>query len=556
MLESRETLEARLAAATEVKSRIEALNALSRALAFSESGPAANFAREAIELCGQAEFTDQPYREGLAEAHFNRARACVQLSEYGEAMEALLAAAPLYDALGDRAGAMWVQNEFGRICYFLSDYPAALEHYLRVQELARELGNTNRQAGALHNIGLIHSSTGAPEEAVKCLSEGLRIGEAAGDRWVQAFLLGGLAEVSFHLRRYRDTLQYGRRSVALARELAIANLVHGSLLPVAWAHFELGEDQSAGTALDEALASALAAGDQRGRSEVRRAQGEQENRRGRHPEALALLGEALSLAEILGEQALVASCCLALTEAYRAQGDFAAALAHHERFHRADKQVFNEKSDLRLNTLHVIHRLEKMRRETELYQLHNASLQEEIEERRRIQDALEHHANHDSLTGRLNRRAFFARGEALRDACLASGHPLAALMLDVDHFKAINDRYGHQGGDDVLCAVAEIIAGGLRQTDLLGRYGGEEFAALLPELDAEGGRQIAERICALIAERRLQVDERALRITTSIGVAQIEPNESLDSLFSRADQALYAAKQGGRNRVEVWRRAG
>jgi two-component system cell cycle response regulator len=160
----------------------------------------------------------------------------------------------------------------------------------------------------------------------------------------------------------------------------------------------------------------------------------------------------------------------------------------------------------------------------------------------------------DSLTGLLNRRAFVEIVE--RDVSLAHRHewPLSVLLLDIDHFKQVNDQYGHGIGDSVLAAVGSTLAHTARKSDLVARWGGEEFVVALSHTAASGARVMAERLRRQIGERRLESPNPAWRgalaVTASIGVATLAPSDSLEDLVARADRAMYTAKSKGRNRVE------
>ncbi len=164
-------------------------------------------------------------------------------------------------------------------------------------------------------------------------------------------------------------------------------------------------------------------------------------------------------------------------------------------------------------------------------------------------------ANNDVLTGIANRRYFIDRASVEIARSLRHRRPLALAMLDLDHFKRINDQYGHAGGDAVLQELVRRVRARLRREDLIGRLGGEEFAMLLPETEIEGALTALDLIRALIAESPfLLPDGRQVQVTASIGVADLKTDtgyapEDLDQLMRRADEALYAAKRGGRNRV-------
>jgi len=127
-------------------------------------------------------------------------------------------------------------------------------------------------------------------------------------------------------------------------------------------------------------------------------------------------------------------------------------------------------------------------------------------------------------------------------------------MIDIDHFKAVNDTHGHSAGDEVLCAIAKRILAGLRQSDIAGRYGGEEFAIVLAETDLPSAANIvAERLRDTIAARPIDTAEGPLHVTISVGVAGVDlERENLLDALSRADAGLYAAKHAGRNRVIPW----
>lgn len=127
---------------------------------------------------------------------------------------------------------------------------------------------------------------------------------------------------------------------------------------------------------------------------------------------------------------------------------------------------------------------------------------------------------------------------------------VAGLMLDIDHFKRINDGFGHPVGDQAITAMAAACAGAIRTIDTLGRLGGEEFAILLPDTEPAAALEVAERIRLAVAAIVIATDKGPVRFTTSIGIARInEADASVEALLSRADAALYAAKNGGRNRV-------
>ena len=162
----------------------------------------------------------------------------------------------------------------------------------------------------------------------------------------------------------------------------------------------------------------------------------------------------------------------------------------------------------------------------------------------------------DHLTGVANRRAFFEAAELELNRNRRAPRPTALVLVDADHFKRINDRHGHAGGDAVLRHLGQLLSATFRQVDVVARVGGEEFAVLLPSSDLDAAVAVAERLRRLVASRPVAYDGAHIACTISAGVAVCDGEAlGLDGLMKRADQALYAAKAAGRDRVERWRPA-
>lgn len=164
-------------------------------------------------------------------------------------------------------------------------------------------------------------------------------------------------------------------------------------------------------------------------------------------------------------------------------------------------------------------------------------------------DLLAHQATHDPLTGLLNRRAILDRLQKELARALRHGDFLALGMCDVDHFKQVNDRYGHQTGDEVLCGIARILTEGVREYDSVGRLGGEEFLVIIHMKEEADFVSVFEKLRARIAETQLSTRSGPIPVTVSIGAACASFQSTVDELLETADAAMYRAKHEGRNRV-------
>jgi len=180
------------------------------------------------------------------------------------------------------------------------------------------------------------------------------------------------------------------------------------------------------------------------------------------------------------------------------------------------------------------------------------ALRKNLDQLRASSEELRRLATTDVLTGVANRRYFLDRAADEVERSRRYQRPLCAFMLDIDHFKRVNDGHGHPAGDAVLVAVAGECRQALRSQDVFGRVGGEEFAALLPETESGVAKAVAERLRARVAATRVSFGGIDLVVTVSVGVAGLRlEGDSLTELLHRSDAALYRAKEGGRDRVEV-----
>jgi len=180
---------------------------------------------------------------------------------------------------------------------------------------------------------------------------------------------------------------------------------------------------------------------------------------------------------------------------------------------------------------------------------HAVGIIRDITERKQAEHRLREFAEKDSLTGLLNRRKFYEVLEQEKERAIRYARSLSLIMFDIDHFKAVNDTYGHSAGDKVLKKIASVVTDHIRKTDVLGRIGGEEFAILATETTVESALALAEKIRRAV---EMTAHDHAGKITISLGVSEYDDGLTLDEFIGRTDEALYAAKNNGRNRVKCY----
>ena len=249
------------------------------------------------------------------------------------------------------------------------------------------------------------------------------------------------------------------------------------------------------------------------------------------------------------------------------RGDLATALTHTRMAHTSYEDLVGRSARARFITLEVTHKVDDARHERDQALLSrqtaeddrqrltrlNTQLQEQIQANETLQTQLREQVLRDPLTGLHNRRYLFEVAPRLLDLAQRQKNDLCVVLLDLDHFKAVNDQWGHESGDVVLRVFSGLLLQSLRRTDVVCRHGGEEFVIVMPDIALEGAENTLQRLLAAFAQLRINTAKHTLPpVAFSAGIA-VFPNHgvTLDQLLSRADRALYAAKDAGRARIEV-----
>lgn len=460
----------------------------------------------------------------------------------------------------------------------LDDQARGIPDLLAAIRLYRQSGYPADAEWLLLDIGISYRRMGEFAKARKYLEQSEAFATAQGD-W--STLIGSLMQQAYLAEddgRVPEALELYQRALALAEEHDSAYDVASVRLGMAWPALIQGRYEHALDLIGQAEAGFAALGDRANADMVALRRGQAQAGLGRHQRALAHFERAEAAMANSGNKRYLAMLYLARARSLQALGRPDEAYADLERYIDAHGRMASAERSQQARLLRE--QFDSDRRDFENSRLANETALRERQvaallEARRWQWAamalgslllvvlvgfvvrqlarvrrLRELAATDPLTGVANRRSIERLGEEAIVAAHAKAHGLCILVLDIDHFKPVNDRYGHLTGDRALARVAGACSTALRQHDLLGRTGGEEFLVILPRTGMAQARHVAERIRAAVEELTFTDIDPGLRLTVSIGVAELREGEDLQALCARADLALYAAKDTGRNRLE------
>jgi len=442
----------------------------------------------------------------------------------------------------------------------VGDAGRAIAALRRALELFDDAGDSTSIARVQNSLGIVYSRSGSYPEALERFEASLRHAERIDARDRQASVLSNLSITTRLLGRIDAAIEYGRRAIAIdTADAGSAGRLGAAYTNLALALSAAGEFDEARRCFAKAEAHLLTDGDPFLLAESLRCQAESLLEQGELEAALPLLERSLGLADEHAFEGLQAAAHACLSQYWKAKGVYERALEHHERFHVATlanerATAAREREGQQLLAELAVARVEARaaQREREVLSAQYARLASAHEDLIGRAAQLEIDASSDALTGLANRRMFDQRLTlALRHA-RESGQPCSVLLIDADHFKAVNDAFGHATGDRILVDLSALFRRHLRDSDLAARLGGEEFAVLLSGADLNSAAHVAEMLRSAIEAVDWSQVAPGLRVTASFGVAcSSEAVGTTSDLIARADQRLYAAKSLGRNRVEA-----
>jgi diguanylate cyclase (GGDEF)-like protein len=454
----------------------------------------------------------------------------------------LLAAAESYAEEGDPTLLAELGAVRSHLAFFAGSYAESLLQAERAVELADSLADPGLQVFTRRSACLVFGNVGVKDWPGR-LADLLRLTVEAGDRWEEAMSRNDLA----HLLMVDGDLAGAERQMdhahAIAAELAPRNRFLLGVLSCTRAEMRLtaGRPQDALADTRRAVQLLLGGGDPNPYVLAVAALVE--------VQALVALGrldDAVSasrrIVAHLGDRVpqIRSQIHAAVAAALRAGGRAEEAYDELAAGAELERRAFDQLSELQRGLERAAHETRAARRESSALAARNRRL-EAVHERLRDQ------ADRDALTGLHNRR--FLSRELRRHAATPGGGPFSIAVLDLDHFKHVNDRFGHEVGDHVLIRVAALLLGELREQDVVVRTGGEEFVLLMPHTGARAAIAVCERLRMTVGREPWELIAPGMRVTMSVGVETAADTSDLESLATRADRRLYEAKRAGRDRV-------
>lgn len=483
--------------------------------------------------------------------------------ENSKALEFLMRSLSLWQRIDQPGGLARCLSSIGNRYYYYSQYDTAFEYYQKSFELRERIQDFRGMAVCYNNQALVFDKIGDCDRSAEFYHKAIDLYEQVGAKTDLANCLMNLAALQNQcLGKHEDARQSLERALSLVKGVnkLVEALCYHELGNVARSlrEYNRAEEyyQAGLTMLEETgshhIMAELLLDRARSRLAARKSAG-----------ALACLEQALMLATPSTENEVVFLAHQYSSEAYEQLGDYSAALSHFKKFHKVREEVLNAQTELKVKGLAIKAETEKARNEAEIYRLKNEELSRTHSELRLalaqnkiLYDELQLRAEdlmkqvwEDSLTGVHNRRFLEQRLADESERAMRFSHDLTLVIMDIDNFKVINDRFSHPVGDQVLKVVARLLTETCRSVDMVGRYGGDEFMLLLIETSADQAQPICERIRLAVSGYEWERIHAGLEVTISIGLCSQKSLPRGVTLVDCADQHLYEAKRLGRNQV-------
>lgn len=553
-----ELLAGELEAARVPRERLRLLLALADGVASIDARRALDLAQEASTLA--ASLDNMPAR---AEALYLQGRCADLLLDHGTALDVYTEALHAFESAHDDEAIAKTLRAISFIHDTLGNFPRALDYQFQALELDERTGNESNRAATLRTIGIVYSRSGDPAAGLDFYRKSLALCTRPADAIERGKTLNNIGINLKNLGQLEEAQAALTEAHGVFVDLGLPLQQSATLNNIGLVQERMGDTAGAERTLRAALDLSEATGYRYGVAHASLSLGKLCMTQGRNDEAKSWLAAALATCERHQLKSTQYECHEALAELHEKTGDSVAALEQFRRFHALEREVQSEAASDRMRALQIQFEVAAAKREAELQRERqealirangeldalNISLTEANLQKTILLDQLERQTYEDALTGLANRRRLDQRLAEEFALALRHGRPLAVAMADLDHFKLVNDRFSHAVGDAVLRATAKILTSQVRHTDLVARFGGEEFVIVLVQTDAEAALRVCEKLRAAIANHVWTAIHPGLALTLSIGVCADTSVPTHEKMLAMADRNMYSAKAAGRNSV-------
>ena len=466
-------------------------------------------------------------------------------NQYDKALENFLSALRIQEEKNDRASIASTMNNIGLIFFSTGDYNKSIEYISQALEIWEELGQKRSVAIAKQNIANVYSSQNKPEKALEYYLSSLKNCEEVGDERLSGRILINTA-IIYYMKFFdiEKALEYFNRALVITRKYDDKENIARTIHYIA----AINKDK------------------------------------GKYDKSIAQEYEALRIAKEIDDQFQKKCILQELSYMYADLHDFENAFNYHVRFKEINDSIFSIEQSEQITEMETKYETEKKEQQIVLLEKDNTIAGLKIKRQRLLllysvigivlilafvlilsnlyrqktktakalavaNGKLEELSRTGSLTKLWNRRYLHEIVERERVRIKRSFEAFSFILMDIDHFKNVNDTYGHECGDYVLSTMAVILRSAVRKQDVVGRWGGEEFLLFLPSTSLQGAITIAESIRKKIADYPFNYDSKDITITSTLGVSEFDETVSVEECIKLADDGLYEGKESGRNRV-------